>query len=194
MKIKNVRLVKALVLGLFVFAAALVVSCGPVAPYRVSGYFVSKNLDQYNETTVAVLPFKGGASSIVTDIANLEFGRIGRWVLVERVRVEALYSEQDFDPERLDDATAAKIGLMLGAQAVVLGEVYEYSRGRSSISMRLVDTETGQQLWQARDAIEALNISVQELAKDRYDRGRLKKDPEALASVNTRALVETINR
>lgn len=183
---------KRLVLGLC--AMAMLAGCVETAPYRVSGYFVSKKLAAFNDKTVAVLPFKGGASDIATDITNLEFGRLGRWRLVERLRVQELFNEQDFDPQRIDDAAAIKIGKMLGAQAVVLGDIPEYSKGRTSVSIRLVDTETGEHLWQARDALEANNIAVQKLAEGRYDATRLRRDPEALASVTIRALVETLNR
>ncbi len=171
----------------------LLSACGPVAPYRTSGYFVASRLPAHDGKTLAVLPFKGGASDPVTDIANLELGRLNRWKLVERIRVQELYNEQDFDPERIDDATAVRIGRMLGAAGVILGQVYEYTRGRCSVSLRLVDTETGEHLWQARDTLEASNVAVQKLAEDRYDFQRLRKDPEALASVTVRELVRTIN-
>lgn len=177
----------------FALGLLMLASCA-VAPYKVSGYFVSPKLAAHEGQTIAVLPFRGGAGPDVTDITNLELGRVGRWKLVERVRVEELYAEQDFDPERVDDETAARIGKMLGAQAVILGQVTEYTRGRSSISMRLVDSETGEHLWQARDTLLASDASVRKLAEGRYDAQRLRTDPEALASVLVRALVETINR
>jgi len=170
-----------------------IAGCAPVAPYRTSGYFVSPQLARHEGKTIAVLTFRGGASDPVTDIANLEIGRLNRWKLVERIRVQELYNEQDFDPERIDDDMAIKIGKMLGASAVVLGQVYEYTRGRCSVSMRLVDSETGEHLWQARDTLLATNIAVQKLAEDRYDSMRLRKDPEALASVTVRELVRTMN-
>lgn len=177
-----------------VLALMFLSACGPVAPYRVGGFFTSPRLSAHNGQTIAVLPFRGGAGEDVTDMTNLELGRLARWTLIERIRVQDLYNEQDFDPERVDDETAAKIGKMLGAQAVILGQVTEYTRGRTSISMRLVDSETGEHLWQARDTLEASNVAVQNLAKDRYDSQRLRKDPEALAAVTVRALVETLNR
>lgn len=173
---------------------AVILSACAVAPYQVSGYFKANAFSAADGKTIAVLPFRGGAGPDVTDIANLEFGRLNRYKLVERVRVEELYAEQDFDPERVDDETAAKIGKMLGAKAVVLGQVYEYTRGRAGVSMRLVDTETGEHLWQSKDTIEATNVAVRELAKDRYDSARIRKDPDALTSVLVRAMVETISR
>jgi hypothetical protein len=180
---------------LMVVAIGVVLSaCAPVAPYRTSGYFTSDRLPVHDQKTVAVLPFKGGATEPVTDIANLELGRIGRWRLVERIRVQELFNEQDFDPQRIDDATAVRIGKMLGAKAVILGTVTEYTRGRCSVSMRMVDTETGEHLWQARDTLIASNIAVQKLAEDRYDAQRLRTDADALASVTVRLLVETLRR
>ena len=164
-----------------------------VAPYKVGSYFQSDRLVEADGKTVAVLPFQGGAGADITDLTNLEFGRLNRYRLVERVRVDDLYAEQDFDPERVDDETAARIGKMLGAKAVVLGRVYEFTPGRASISMRLVDSETGEHLWQAKDTLEGHNVAVRKLAEDRYDARRLMKDPEALAAVAVRAMVETVN-
>ncbi|RMH55196.1 MAG: hypothetical protein D6679_12060 [Candidatus Hydrogenedentota bacterium] len=176
------------------FAAVAVFSACATVPYKVTGYFVSEKLDSYNGATVAVLPFRGGAGATVTDMANLELGRVNRWRLVERIRVAELYKEQDFDPDRVDDKTAAKIGRMLGAKAVVLGQVYEYTPGRCGVSMRLVDSETGEHLWQARDTLEYRNPGVRELAKGRFDYWRLRKDPEAMAFVTVRALAQTLSR
>lgn len=184
---------KRIMAGMLLAVAALLAACGPVAPYRTSGWFKSPRLGLHDGKTIAVLPFRGGATEPVTDIANLELGRLNRWRLVERIRVAELYAEQDFDPERVDDATAVQIGRMLGAKAVILGQVTEYTPGRCSVSLRLVDSETGEHLWQARDSLLASNVAVQKLAEDRYDAYRLRKDPEALASVTVRALVETIN-
>lgn len=181
-----------LVAGLALAAVVFTACAAQIAPYRVSGYFVSPRLPEHDQKTVAVLPFRGPASDVVTDLANLELGRLHRWRLVERLRVQELYAEQDFDPERIDDAEAVRIGRMLGAHAVILGQVTEYTRPRCSVSMRLVKTETGEHLWQARDALEANNPQVIELAKDRYTAQRLRSDPEALASVTVRALVQTI--
>lgn len=182
-------------LMLWLLAAGVgLAACAPVAPYRTSGYFISDRLPAHDRKTVAVLPFKGGASEPVTDIANLELGRLGRWRLVERRRVQDLLNEQDFDPQRIDDATAVRIGKMLGAQAVILGTVTEYTRGRCSVSMRLVEVETGEHLWQARDTLLASNVAVRKLAEDRFDAHRLRTDPDALASVTVRLLVETLRQ
>ncbi len=189
----NRFLTQARLAGSLALAAVLLASCAAqIAPYRVSGYFVSTQLPAHDQKTVAVLPFRGNASDIITDLANLELGRLQRWRLVERLRVQELYAEQDFDPERIDDAEAVRIGKMLGAHAVILGQVTEYTRPRCSVSMRLVKTETGEHLWQARDALESSNPAVIELAKDRYTAQRLRSDPEALASVTVRALVQTL--
>lgn len=187
------RLGFGLSLGLLIGTLALS-SCASAQPYEVNSYFASDRLDALEGKTVAVLPFRGGAGETITDLTNLEFGRLNRYRLVERIRIQELYNEQDFDPERVDDETAAKIGRILGANAVVLGQVYEYTPGRASASMRLVHSETGEHLWQARDAIRATDARVRKLAEDRYDAKRLRKDPEALATVLVRALVQTVNR
>lgn len=190
----GMMMMKRNLIGIGVGMVVLLAACATtLAPYRVSGFFVSPQLAAHEGQTIAVLPFRGGAGDVITDITNLELGRLNRWRLVERLRVQELYAEQDFDPERIDDAEAVRIGKMLGAQAVILGQVTEYTRPRCSVSMRLVKTETGEHLWQARDALEATNSAVIKLAEDRYTAQRLRTDPEALASVTVRALVQTLN-
>ncbi len=81
--------------------------------------------------TLAVLPFDNrsdvlGADYLVADEFNLRLGMTNEFRMVERIRVKELFAEQDFDPRRLEDTTAARIGRMLGARAVILGTVTRY--------------------------------------------------------------------
>ncbi len=185
---------------LAVLLLAVMTGCattGSSTPYRVTNFFIDPDLAQLQGRTVAVLPFVdvadcGSGRDEVTDQANLQLGSTGRFHLVERLRVQELFNEQDFDPNRLDESTAARIGQMLGAQGVLLGTITDYEKGRVGISMRLVAVETGKQLWQARDTFNADDPKVESLVNNRTDVQRLHREPSFLAMVLCRELANTL--
>mgnify|MGYP001616867633 FL=1 len=114
------------------FAAFLLLAaaCATRPPAPDVG-FVSPRLRSLDSPTVAVLPFDNkagflGAEHLVADEVNLRIGMTNRFRMIERLRVKELYREQDFDPRRVEDTTAARIGRMLGAQLVILGTVTDY--------------------------------------------------------------------
>lgn len=189
------RLIAMVMLGLLL--AGLALACAPATPYRVSNYFLDPDLRLLEGKTVAVLPFAdaadcGSGREDVTDQANLQLGALRLFHLVERLRVQELFNEQDFDPDRLDQATAVKIGRMLGAHGVLLGTITDYEKGRVGISMRLVAVETGKQLWQARDTFNFDDARVRALVSSHYDIGRLRDEPSFLALVLCRELARTL--
>ncbi len=105
-------------------------SCAHVEPYRITNYFRSPRAADLREKAVAVLPFQNvtevpKAEWIVANEFNLQLGKTGAFTLLERMRIEELFQEQDLDPERIDPKTAVELGKMLGAQGVVLGTVTE---------------------------------------------------------------------
>jgi len=175
----------------------IVCGCAPVTPYRVTNFFLNeKAVFELRAKRVAVLPFENSSSDYsagtkVTDEFNLQLGKLGYFDLVERLRIEELYKEQDLDPNRIDEATAVKIGKMLGAHGVILGNVIEYNKGKVGISIRLVNVETGKQIWQARDTIYARDRRIQELVEGFGQKMRLKKDKEFLAQILCQLLAET---
>jgi hypothetical protein len=64
--------------------------------------------------------------------------------VVERHRIDAILTEQDFGQQgRIDPAKAAAIGKLAGATAVTIGNVSNGSEGHSTISIRLISTDTG---------------------------------------------------
>jgi TolB-like protein len=175
----------------------IIFGCAPAKPYRVTNFFVDKEaVYELRAQRVAVLPFENStsdysASPKVTDEFNLQLGKLGYFDLVERLRIEELYKEQDFDPNRIDEATAVKIGKMLGAHAVILGNVIEYSKGKVGISIRLVNVETGKQIWQARDTIYGTDRRVKVLVDGFWQKLRLRKDKEFLTQILCQLLAET---
>ncbi len=171
--------------------------CAAVTPYRVTNFFVDKTaIAELHTQRVAVLPFQNSsgdypAGAKVTDEFNLQLGKLGEFVLVERLRIEELYKEQDFDPNRIDQDTAVKIGKMLGAHDVILGNVLEYSKGKIGVSVRLVNVETGKQIWQARDTLYAGDRRVKVLVDGFWQKMRLKSDKEFLAQILCQLLAQT---
>lgn len=96
------------------------------------------------------------ADELTTQLVNS-----GAYALVERRQVEQLLAEQHLGASgAVDAATAARIGELLGTQAVVLGSITKFSIDRksagigplsasfaeaeSSLDVRVVDTSTGE--------------------------------------------------
>ena len=106
----------------------------PVKPYEVSNSFRSKLIEQRGIRRIAVLPFDNAsddriAGPLVAEELNLQLGKLGVFDLIERTRITELLKEQDLDTlSRLDASTAAKIGKLLGVQAVVMGSVTKFRR------------------------------------------------------------------
>jgi len=237
-------------------------NCATVRPYRVTNYFRSAKLAGSELRRVAVLPFENltpeaAAAAVVGEEFGLQLGKTGRFDLVERNRIEELWQEQDLDTLfRFDPQSAARIGRMLGAQAVVLGSVTKFvphpdvkvdtaryyerrhrrgpdyppvivvdnSRDRNDAlacaitaaaiitiipalimllgprppaaqvgaSVRLVDVETGDILWQAKDAFRGDQKSVQALVEQKEDKRRMVYDVEYLTRILCQELAGTI--
>lgn len=124
----------------WVLALSQILNCAHVQPYRVTNYFRSPKTAALRGKPIAVLPFQNlteipKADWIVANEFNLQLGKTGAFTLLERMRIEEIFKEQDLDPGRIDPETAVELGKMLGAQGVVLGTVtecqpYDYERLR----------------------------------------------------------------
>lgn len=235
------------------------IGCAPIKPYRVTNFFISNSINDLRAKRVAVLPFENltsnpKAAQLITDEINLQLGKLHQFELVERLRIQEVYKEQDLDPNRIDETTAVKIGKMLGAHAVVLGTVVKYKpikneitpASRSSehspvvpvviqdntidkdkewglietvilvgsvisivglvymlsrkepaevgVSVRMINVETGQHLWQAKDIFNGKWRSVQSLGQTNEERKRIKIDPDYLSQILCQQLAETLNQ
>ncbi len=233
--------------------------CVGTTPYRMNNFFITDSINKLEQTKIAVLPFENltankQAGLSVTDEFNLQLGKLGKFDLVERIRIDELFKEQDLPKDRIDEATAVKIGKMLGAQAVVLGVITKYkSREQEEqiaqsqqsttipviienkscskkedkeegdwlsallvtgmiitivggivyisflqpsaevgISVRMIDVETGQQLWQARDTFKGNRPSIKSLVTTKEERKRLRKDIDFLSRLLCQELAETL--
>lgn len=119
---------------------------------------------------VAVFPFFNGGSygperedmsalevglqqMLLTELAQNEALRI-----VERGALKDILAEQDLaEAGRVDPQTAARVGRVVGARYVILGQYTDWW-GDFRMDTRIVDTETTEVLWadQLRDSREAL--------------------------------------
>jgi len=235
--------------------------CATVHPYQVTNFFRSPKVTALGIKRVAVLPFENltgerAAAGIAAEEFNLQLGKTGLYDLVERGRIEELWREQDLDTlGRFDASTAARIGRMLGAEAVILGSVTKFvphpemmpdtvasaydehhhrhdappvvivdndrhdnawqvftaviaivsvvgiifllTRPKApaaevGIQARLVDVESGEVIWQAKDALNGGAKRVQALVEEREDKRRLAVDIDYLTQILCRELVRTL--
>jgi len=82
---------------------------------------------------------KGLAGMLITELAQNPGARV-----VERENVQSLLGEQDLGKDgRVDAATAAKVGKLVGAKYMVLGSFVDLY-GHFRVDARLVDVETSE--------------------------------------------------
>jgi PDZ domain-containing protein/curli production assembly/transport component CsgG len=73
--------------------------------------------------------------------------------MVERAKLDQVLKEQVIQLTHADDANVLRVGKLVGAQAIIVGGVQQWERqeqGRTnnvSLSMRMIDVETGQLLF-----------------------------------------------
>jgi hypothetical protein len=69
--------------------------------------------------------------------------------MVERAELDEVLKEQVFQLTHADDAEVLKVGKLVGAQAIVVGEVQQWERAdgeqvsRVSLALRMIDVESG---------------------------------------------------
>ena len=73
--------------------------------------------------------------------------------MVERAKLDEVLKEQVIQLTHADDANVLKVGKLVGAQAIIVGGVQQWERQEQtrtnnvSLSMRMIDVETGQLLF-----------------------------------------------
>lgn len=113
--------------------------------------------------TVAVLPFVNSAigaantelaplSKGIADLLIIELSQNTGIRLVERENIENILREQNLARDgRVDDATAARIGRLLGAKHMVTGSFVTDRSGTMVITLKSIDTETSRIEWTHMD-------------------------------------------
>lgn len=84
-----------------------------------------------NNTTLTILGNRLGFAA--ADEVTTQLVKTGEYAVVERSQIETLLAEQKLGQSGLvDAATAARIGKLLGAQAVITGSITQFSLDRKS--------------------------------------------------------------
>lgn len=108
-----------------------------------------------NRPTVAVLPFANSAigaaqgdlaplSKGIADLMIIELAQNTNIRLVERENINQILAEQNLARDgRVDDATAARVGRLLGARHIVTGSFVTDRSGTMVITVKSVNVETG---------------------------------------------------
>lgn len=108
-------------------------------------------IDHYR--TMAVLSFEDApgaqgtgsrvAGIVTTLLLDLDLN------MVERAELDEVFKEQVVQLQHADDADVLKVGQLVGAQAIVVGEVQQWERSegdqtnRVSLAFRMIDVESG---------------------------------------------------
>ena len=126
-----------------------------VGPKRRVGVVEFTNKTKYGEARL------GTAAS---DILITELSKSGKFILVERDKMNTLLSEQKLGMSgAIDATTAARVGRILGLNAIVTGSISEFGTTtegseyllaqskrevvKATVDIRVVDAETGQILY-----------------------------------------------
>jgi curli biogenesis system outer membrane secretion channel CsgG len=135
------------------FALTLVLSLGiseisgaQVSKTQISNFILSKTDSSFSKPStqrkirIAVLDFDFSSVSSpwwssgfrnlgkgVSDILISKLGKDNKYSLIERTRIDAILAEQNLSASQLvDPITAAKIGKLLGVEAVVIGSITQF--------------------------------------------------------------------
>jgi TolB-like protein len=110
---------------------------------------IAKRVEKQKKTRIAVVPFRelGGqptvfgtylSEELVTNLVNA-----GSLDLVERATLDRVMGELKLNESgAIDPATAKKVGMLVGADAIVTGTVTDF-QSFVAVNCRLVDTQTG---------------------------------------------------
>ncbi len=138
------------------------------------------------EPRVAVVDFENkssyGDSDLgrgAADILTTELVKVGKFDMYEREQLDSVLSEQDLGAtDRIDPATAAQIGKVIGINYIITGAVTEYGNSessgggggvnvgkkgyRSTVDVRMVDANTGKIVFaeSGSGARSSVNVNV----------------------------------
>jgi len=115
---------------------------------------------------IAVMPFKASTELIGSSVGDMFVTEIlgsGIYELCERSQMGKVLSESELAMAGLSASKAVEVGSMVGAEAVVIGTVDEYSKQAYgqlqyavvSITARLIDCKTGKIIWSVDYACKA---------------------------------------
>jgi curli biogenesis system outer membrane secretion channel CsgG len=114
---------------------ALLVLCAMVAPLHaqqqrklriaIMKFQVDAVLQQQAATQLGV---RGDLGAVLSDLLLSRLVQDGKFTVIDRTDLDKVIHEQNLsNSDRVDPATAAKIGKILGADAIIIGSVTEFS-------------------------------------------------------------------
>jgi TolB-like protein len=145
---KSIRAILILVL-------VTLAGCGSGIPTES---FVRENTNLGLIQTIAVMPFEGGGRAPrIRELTMTQLLSTEIFDVVDKARVDVFLQQEALPPGApMDVSTLRRLGETLDVQAVLLGSVEQVaeSRGSSSfleitMTLRLVQCDNGQLLWQA---------------------------------------------
>jgi curli biogenesis system outer membrane secretion channel CsgG len=108
-----------------------------------------------NNTTLSILGSRLGFAA--ADEVTTQLVKSGEFTVIERSQIETLISEQKLGQSGLvDAATAARIGRLLGAQAVITGSITQFSLDRKQAGMGVLSAS----YTEAESIVDVRMISV----------------------------------
>jgi hypothetical protein len=116
--------------------------------YRVTSRNNAPLIDPAHPVSIAVMDFDANGADAqigraVSDMVRTRIGEGENVKIVERAQIDRIIKEQDFQiSDRVDPATAVRLGRMLGAGKIIFGSVSKLDT-RFTINVRSVDIETG---------------------------------------------------
>jgi len=147
----NKKLMGIVLSGMLLFLSG----CGSGS---ITQSFLRENASLGHIQTVAVLPFEGGGNAPrIREFTMTQVLASGLFDVVDKGRVDNLLQQEAIaEAAPLDAATIRRLGQRLKVQAFILGSVKQEVESRGSASfpeitmtLRLIDSETGTLLWQA---------------------------------------------
>ena len=100
-----------------------------------------------NQSATTSIAISDGLLDDAREVVEVDLQNTGMFQMLDRMEVEKLIAEHQFDRSGLVDvSTAAKLGKFLGAEYLLLGTVNDVSRDGNNyearVSLRLVNVET----------------------------------------------------
>ncbi len=124
----------------------------------VTQSFLRENANLAYIQTVAVMPFEGGGRAPrIRELTMTQLLASGLFDVVDKGRVDNFLQQEAIVPgSPLDNFTIKRMGESLKVKALLLGSVEQVSEARGNarfpemtMTLRLIDTDTGLLLWQA---------------------------------------------
>jgi len=131
------RMLRSLVIAVIIAGSSAALAATPTAPQ--SKPTVAVLTFDYGGKDATLAPLREGlAQMLISDVPSFANVRV-----VERVRLKALLEEQKLGRSgKVDPATAARLGRLLGARFFVLGNYFDLGPSMR-IDARVVEVETG---------------------------------------------------